>query len=53
MALLVVGCGRDKPEVTAGQTLTAEAVKEKCADPQWRDKNLGIGYAVCRQPVCW
>ncbi len=59
IALLVVivvsaaGCGRDKAQVTAGQTLSAEAVKEKCADQQWREKNLGIWYAVCRQPASW
>jgi hypothetical protein len=59
IALLVVivisaaGCGRDKPEVAAGQTLSPEELKQKCADQQWREKNLGIWYAVCRQPVSW
>ena len=52
-ALLAGGCGRDKPEVAAGQTLSEEAVKQKCADPQWREQNLGVWYAVCRQPVGW
>jgi hypothetical protein len=53
LALLVAGCGGDKPEVTAGETLSEEAVKLKCADTQWREKNLGIWYAVCRQPAPW
>ena len=54
LALLAAGCGSDdKPEVTAGQTLSEEAVKQKCADTQWREKNLGIWYAVCRQPAPW
>ena len=54
LALLAAGCGGDdKPEVTAGQTLSEEAVKQKCADPQWREQNLGVWYAVCRQPVGW
>ena len=56
LAALVVsaaGCGGDKPDVAAGPTLSEDAVKQKCADPQWRDKNLGIWYAVCRQPAGW
>jgi hypothetical protein len=53
VAISAAGCGRDKPEVAAGQTLSAEELKQKCADQQWREKNLGIWYAVCRQPVSW
>jgi hypothetical protein len=53
LVLPAVGCGGDKPEVAAGQTLSEEALKQKCADPQWRDRNLGIWYAVCRQPASW
>lgn len=53
IAISAAGCGRDKPQVTAGQTLTDDELKQKCADQQWRDKNLGIWYAVCRQPVGW
>ncbi len=53
VALLVAGCGRDKAKVAAGQTLSEEELKQKCADQQWREKNLGIWYAVCRQPVNW
>ena len=53
LVVFAVGCGRDKPEVAAGQTLSEEALKQRCADPQWREKNLGIWYAVCRQPAAW
>lgn len=53
LSLAAAGCGDDKPQVAAGQTLSEEALKQKCADPQWRDRNLGIWYAVCRQPVGW
>jgi hypothetical protein len=53
LVLPAAGCGGDKPQVAAGQTLSEEALKQKCADPQWRDKNLGIWYAVCRQPAGW
>ena len=53
IALSAAGCGGDKATVTAGPTLSEEALKQKCADEQWREKNLGIWYAVCRQPVGW
>jgi hypothetical protein len=53
IALLAAGCGGDKSEVVAGPTLSEEALKQKCADPQWREKNLGIWYSVCRQPANW
>lgn len=53
IALSAAGCGGDKPDVAAGPTLSEEALKQKCADEQWREKNLGIWYAVCRQPVGW
>ena len=53
LLVLLAGCGGDNPNVAAGPTLSEEAVKQKCADPQWRDSNLGIWYAVCRQPVGW
>jgi hypothetical protein len=53
IALLAAGCGDDKSDVVAGPTLSEEALKQKCADPQWREKNLGIWYSVCRQPANW
>lgn len=53
LAAFLSGCGGDKPEATAGPTLSEEALKQKCANQQWRDRNLGIWYAVCRQPATW
>jgi hypothetical protein len=53
LVMLAAGCGSDKPEVAAGETLSEEALKQRCADAQWREKNLGIWYAVCRQPAAW
>ena len=38
IAISAAGCGRDKPQVTAGQTLSDEELKQKCADQQWREK---------------
>jgi hypothetical protein len=53
LVILAGGCGRDKPVAGAGQTLSEEALKQRCADPKWREANLGLWYAVCRQPVHW
>ena len=53
LTLSAAGCGEDKPQVEAGPTLSGDALKQKCADTEWHDKNLGIWYAVCRQPVGW
>ena len=53
LLVLLAGCGGDKTNVAAGPTLSEEAVKQKCADPQWRDRNLGIWYAICRQSANW
>lgn len=53
LAVSAAGCGGDKPEIAAGPTLSEEALKQKCADSQWRDRNLGIWYAVCRQTAGW
>jgi hypothetical protein len=51
-ALLAAGCSDDKP-VAANQTNSEEILKRNCADPQWREQNLGLWYSVCRQPVRW
>jgi hypothetical protein len=28
-------------------------VEKNCADPQWKDKNLGLWYSVCRRSMNW
>ena len=30
-----------------------EALKRDCADPAWKEKNLGLWYSVCRQSMKW
>jgi hypothetical protein len=48
----VGGCSDDKP-ATTGSTISPEQLKRECADPQWKEKNLGLWYSVCRQPLRW
>ena len=52
-AIMASGCSRDAPVTAANQTSSEEILKRNCADPQWREQNLGLWYSVCRQPVRW
>jgi hypothetical protein len=57
-AVLAGGCSlfnRDVPMAPAapGSLSSEEVLKRNCADPQWREENLGLWYSVCRQPARW
>ena len=53
LMLQVGGCSDDKPNTVAGPTLSEEALKRDCADPKWKEQNLGLWYSVCRTPLRW
>jgi hypothetical protein len=62
VALSLAGCGwfgGHKDEQTATTPATAsnlssdEVLKKDCADPGWKQQNLGLWYSVCRQPMRW
>jgi hypothetical protein len=46
-------CSGSSPVASAGKTESAETVAKNCADPQWRDHNLGLWYSVCRPAYRW
>ena len=50
--LLASGCGDDKPVATASEA-SAETLQKDCADPKWKEQNLGLWYSVCRKPLQW
>ena len=50
--LLASGCSGDKP-VTVGTTMSPDELKRNCDDPQWKEKNLGLWYSICRRPLSW
>jgi hypothetical protein len=50
--LLASGCSDDKP-VAVGATMSPDDLKRNCADLQWKEKNLGLWYSVCRRPLGW
>jgi lipocalin len=52
-AILVNGCSGDKPASPATQANSEEILKRNCADPKWREQNLGLWYSVCRKPLRW
>ena len=55
MATILVaasGCSDDQPTVV-GVTMSPEELKRNCDDPQWKEKNLGLWYSVCRRPLNW
>ena len=51
-ALLIGGCGDDKPVAKASEA-SEEIVQKNCADPKWKEQNLGLWYSVCRRPLQW
>ena len=52
-AILAGGCSDDKSAAAASQAGSEETLKKNCADPQWKEQNLGLWYSVCRQPLSW
>ena len=50
---LLSGCSHDKPAATADQAPSEVILKKDCADPKWREQNLGLWYSVCRKPLSW
>jgi hypothetical protein len=54
-AILLSGCSGDQPAPasTASPANSEEILKKNCADPKWKEQNLGLWYSVCRQPLRW
>jgi hypothetical protein len=53
IAIFLAACSSATPVAPASATESAAMVEKNCADPQWKDKNLGLWYSVCRQPMHW
>ena len=53
VAILASGCGSDDKPAPASKASSEEILKRDCADPKWREQNLGLWYSVCRQPLRW
>jgi hypothetical protein len=53
LVLLTAGCGDGDKSAPASNLSSEEIRKRNCADPAWREQNLGLWYSVCRQPLRW
>jgi hypothetical protein len=51
----VAGCSHDDKAspVVVDKTPPEQVLKRDCADPKWREQNLGLWYSVCRQSATW
>ena len=49
-----LGIGSDsKPPAASDNASSDEILKRNCADPKWKEQNLGLWYSVCRQSLRW
>jgi len=53
MTGLIAGCSDDKPEAATAKTISEQALEKDCANPRWKEQNLGLWYSVCRKSINW
>jgi hypothetical protein len=53
MAAVLAACSSSSSAPPADATESAEMVQKNCADPHWKEQNLGLWYSVCRTPMRW
>jgi outer membrane biogenesis lipoprotein LolB len=53
VAVLLSACSGSASVAPADTTESAAMVQKNCADPHWKDQNLGLWYSVCRTPMRW
>jgi hypothetical protein len=51
LGLLASACSDDKPVATPGDANAEQHLKQDCANPQWKEQNLGLWYSLCRKPL--
>jgi hypothetical protein len=52
MAILSA-CAAESATPPKDSAASAETLKRDCADPHWKEQNLGLWYSVCRTPMRW
>jgi hypothetical protein len=54
LAFMVAACSSSSTSPPPSDpTASAALLKKDCADPKWKEENLGLWYSVCRQPLRW
>ena len=43
--------GGGKFEPVPGDANAEQHLKQDCANPAWKDQNLGLWYSLCRKPL--
>lgn len=51
--VLLTGCSHDTVRPPPGSEMSAAALARHCANPKWKQENLGLWYSVCRHPMHW
>jgi hypothetical protein len=49
--LLAGGCSDSKFVPVPGDTNSEQHLKQNCANPNWKEQNLGLWYSLCRKPA--
>jgi hypothetical protein len=54
LAIVAAACSSDSASPPPSDpTASAALLKKDCADPKWKEENLGLWYSVCRPPLRW
>ena len=54
LAIVAAACSSDSATPPPSDpTASAALLKKDCADPKWKEENLGLWYSVCRQSLRW
>ncbi|MGH7098581.1 MAG: hypothetical protein ACREE4_13060 [Stellaceae bacterium] len=53
VVVLLAGCSHDTVRPPPGSEMSAATLAKDCANPQWKNENLGLWYSVCRRPMQW
>ena len=53
IAVLLSACSDSTSVAPADDNESPAMVQKNCADPHWKDQNLGLWYSVCRTPMRW
>jgi type IV pilus biogenesis protein CpaD/CtpE len=53
MIALLSACSPESAAPPNDAAASTAALKRDCADPHWKEQNLGLWYSVCRTPMRW
>jgi hypothetical protein len=48
---LLSACSHDAPVSVPGDVHAEQHLRQDCANPTWKEQNLGLWYSLCRKPL--